>query len=716
MKKRMIGLLLAVSLVMTACGTSVSVSTEADNVTETGEEQKADSEKEQEAPEPQEESGSEEEAVEEASETGGGSPWIDSSLKENITEGMETSPKDDFRLYVDYDWLLDAEIPAGERRITAFTEVAQETRDKAQALFDDETPEGYEAELVKYVYDACLDWDTRDELGMEPVMDTVDKIKEAENLEALSGLLGNPDEDSFLPDFLTVQVVPGFDDATVNITNVFGDDFLLEDAAEYETRTAMGDNYYEANKKAAVALLIRTGYGQEEAEELFDAAIGLEAELAEVSFTSADKMSPDIFEKVNNSMTFSELTALCENYPMADRLKAKGVDGTKQFVVDEPEYIKRLDDIYTEENLEAIKGYMLVRYLLNTADQLDREAYGLSVERTNMISGSAGQVPDEQYAYNVISDAMPEVLGHAYVEKYDASKMKEDITELCEEIISYYKQMLAEEDWLSEETRAQAVEKLDNLIVKAVYPDEWYDYSRLSLDGLSFRECRDAIKKYEWEKQTKKVNQKVDRSGWDVNFLLANSSYNPTDNSMLIYLGILGGEFYREDMTQEEIYAGIGTVIGHEISHAFDTMGSQFDKEGNLASWWTGEDYNAFMERAGRLAAYYDGITVYGDVHVAGENIMSEAIADMSGVKCLLAIASEKENFDYDAFFRQYARLYKAINTAAWENFLLTQDTHPLSYLRVNVSLQQFDEFNDTYDIKPGDNMYLAEEDRILVW
>ena len=710
MKKRMIGLLLAASLVMTACGASVSVSTEDDNVAETKEEQ--------DTPEPQEETGSEEETEEEAFETGGGSPWIDSDIKENITEGMAISEKDHFHLYVNYDWLLDAEIASGESRITAFTEVAQETMDKAQGIFEDENPEGYEGELVKYLYEACLDWDTRDKLGMEPIMGTVNKIKEAGSLEAVSDLICDPDEDSFLPVFMTVEVTTGLDDATSYITDVGHDGFLLEDAAEYGTRTMMGDNYYEADKKEAVALLVRTGYGQEEAEELFDAAIDLEAELAEVSYTSADQMSPDYFENINNIMALPELTALCESYPMADYLKMKDVDGTKQFVVEEPEYIKRLDDIYTEENLEAIKGYMLVKYLLNTADQLDREAYELSVERTNTINGSTGQIPDEQYAYNVISEGVPELLAHAYVTKYDASKMKEDITELCEEVIGYYKQMLAKEDWLDEETRTQAVEKLDNMIVKAVYPDKWYDYSGLSLEGLSYKECRDEIKRFEWERKLKNVNQKADRSEWDgsINLLAANSSYNPTDNSMTIYLGILGGEFYREDMTKEEMYGGVGAVIGHEISHAFDTLGSQFDKEGNMASWWTEEDYNAFMERAGNLAAYYDSITVYGDTNVIGKNIMSEAIADMTGVKCLLAIASEDENFDYDAFFLQYARLYKAVNTAAFENIKLTQDTHPLAYLRVNVTLQQFDEFIDTYDIKQGDNMYLAEEDRVLVW
>lgn len=160
-------------------------------------------------------------------------------------------------------------------------------------------------------------------------------------------------------------------------------------------------------------------------------------------------------------------------------------------------------------------------------------------------------------------------MDRAFLAKYDAVKIKEDVTRICEESIEYYRGMLDTEDWLSDETRAKAIEKLDAITINAVYPEKWHDYSGLSLDGLGY---------------------------FDI--LETNAYYNPQDNSINIIRGILGGAFYQEDMNTEELYAGIGFVIGHEISHAFDTNGAQFDASGALNNWWTEKDYSAFLERA----------------------------------------------------------------------------------------------------------------------
>ena len=713
MKKRVVGFLLAVSLVMTACGSSAPVSTETDNVSE---ETTAEEEQEsgtQEASESQEESGIEEAAV----ETGGGIPWIASDLKENVTDGMELSPKDDFYLYVNHDWIMDNDMPAGYSLYSTADEIEEESRAKVQALLEDEELGGHEAELVRHLYNACLDWDTRNELGMEPVMDYVNKIREAEDLEAVSALITDPDINFIMSVFMEYGIITGLEDATTYVTVISHNSFLLSDAAEYGTRTALGDRYYQAKKEEAVGLLERIGYEQEEAEELFDAVIDLETQLAEVSLTSADEMSPDYIDKINNIMTLSELTALSGNYPMQEWIRSVGIEKSRQFLVQEPEYIKRLDEIYTEENLEAIKGHLLICFLFNVADTLDKEAYDLVEKANSILYGSEGQVSDEEYAYSVLTDILPGPLGKAYVTKYDASKTKQDIEEICYELIDAYRNMLAEEDWLSEETKERAVSKLDHMVVNAVYPDEWDDYSGLSLDDLTYMESILAIVKFRLEKNLKKMDQKVDRTEWvSDNILLSNAFYAPSKNSINIFLGYLGGDSYSEDMTREEILGGIGITIAHEISHAFDPSGAQYDEEGNYNSWWTEEDYAVFQERTDKLIRYYNNITVHGDVKVIGENIQTEAIADLAGMKSLLAIAAGEEDFDYDDFFRQFARFRKMINTLELENVLLTQDSHPLHFLRVNVSVQQYDEFYDTYDIQPGDNMYLAEEDRILVW
>ena len=169
-------------------------------------------------------------------------------------------------------------------------------------------------------------------------------------------------------------------------------------------------------------------------------------------------------------------------------------------------------------------------------------------------------------------------------------------------------------------------------------------------------------------------------------------------------------------MSYEQKLGGIGTVIGHEISHGFDTNGAQFDKDGAISNWWTEEDYAAFQARAAKLAAWYDGFIPFEGANYSGQQVQTEAIADMAGMKSILAIAAQKEDFDYDAFFRQYATLWRMQGSYPYLVTVVAQDTHPMRYLRINNTLAQFDEFVDFYGITEGDGMYIAPEARVAVW
>ena len=169
-------------------------------------------------------------------------------------------------------------------------------------------------------------------------------------------------------------------------------------------------------------------------------------------------------------------------------------------------------------------------------------------------------------------------------------------------------------------------------------------------------------------------------------------------------------------MSYAQKLGGIGTIIGHEISHAFDTDGSQFDKDGAIADWWTDKDYAAFQARTAKLAAWYDGFIPCEGVTYSGKQVQCEAIADMGGVKCMLGIAAGQAEFDYDAFFRQYAISWRAQMLPSHLYILIARDVHPLNYLRVNATLAQFDAFVDFYGIQEGDGMYIAPENRVAVW
>jgi putative endopeptidase len=180
--------------------------------------------------------------------------------------------------------------------------------------------------------------------------------------------------------------------------------------------------------------------------------------------------------------------------------------------------------------------------------------------------------------------------------------------------------------------------------------------------------------------------------------------------------GILGGSLYDASMSREELFASVGDTVAHEISHAFDTTGAQFDEKGNLRNWWTEEDQKAFAQRADKLVAYFDNIEPFQDVNCVGSQIEGEAIADLVGFKCVLRIAAGQEDFDYKRFFESYAETWHSISTSETEYYLITQDSHPLAYLRINAVVQQFEPFFETYDVQPGDGMYLAPDKRIVMW
>ena len=645
-----------------------------------------------------------------------GSPWIDYVLRENVAKVEEKpeSPKDDLYLYANYEWAKETEIRPGYRSESSFNAVADEIREMGLSVLKDENLEGEDADLVQSLFNAWLDWDARNALGVEPVRKTIEEIQSVTDLEGLTALFCDTEAD--VSPFFFFEAGKGFNDPETYLLTISPMGLFLGDSAEYTERTEMGTRYEAAYREAAAKMLPKFGYTEEEAGEMMDRALALETELAKGIMTSAEQMSPDYIQRINNEMSPEEAFSLCTNVPVAAITDAWGYGAAERCVVTEPAYLEKLDAMYTEEHLEELKNYMIVCAALDNMGSLDRDSYEISVAFSNAVSGSTGSVSDEEAAYDLVCGMLTTPMDRAFLAKYDSSKMKADITRICGESIAYYRDMLDSEDWLSPETRAKAVEKLDAMTINAVYPEKWLDFSGLSLDGLDYYSSAKAIARFYKEYNASLLGQKVDHELWNFDILQTNAYYNPQENSINIIRGILGGAFYREDMTEEELYAGIGSVIGHEISHAFDTNGAQFDASGVLNNWWTEDDYSAFQTRAQKLIDYYNAMTAFGGYQVQGSNIQTEAIADMTGLKCMLGLLKQKSDADYRSFFETYGKIWARLNTRETEYMCLMQDSHPLHYLRTNATVQQYDEFLEAFDITEGDGMYLDPADRVLVW
>lgn len=645
-----------------------------------------------------------------------GKPFIDSDLKINVTANECPDIKDDFHFAVNYDWLKQADIAEGYTSESSFTRAERNTTERAMSLLTDDSLSGHDAELVRDMYAAITDWDRRNEQGIEPLKPVITDIAGIKTLEGLSDFICDPKRSNCVSTFVSIMNETDLNDSERYIVYINNDTLLLEDAAEYAELTSAGERAYEAKKNLVKAMYSRLGIGEDEAQARFNRVLGFEERLAEVALSRQDFNSADIFDKVNNIYTEEEIGSLTKAFPLKDFIEGFGYGKAGRYAVYQPKVIQRLDELYTDANLDVMKDYMTIHYLIYAADKLDRECYDLAVARINAQYGTDGSTDDEITAYNTILKLIPEPLEKVYLEKYDAVSMKEDITCICNDAIEGYRDILKGEEWLSEETRVKAVKKLESMKINAVYPDKWLDYGALDLSGLGYLECCHAINAFNADIDRSRTGQKVDKDIWTVNILQCNAFYNKQDNSINIILGILDDAFYGEDMSREELLGGIGTVIGHEISHAFDEKGSQFDESGNLKAWWNEEDHKAYSERTAVLAQYFDGMTGFNKTNVTGSNVSAEASADMAGMKVMLYLADKEPDFDYDKFFRQYAGIWRSITSPEAEYDKLLKDQHPLNYLRTNVTLMQFDKFYEVYDVNEDAGMYLAPDERVAVW
>ena len=646
------------------------------------------------------------------------SPWLNSNIRGAVTQSDPPSLREDFYVHVNHGWLSTAQLKPGYSRNSAFNELQDMIDARLKAMMTDETLTGHDAQLVRTLYALWLDWDARNEAGVSELKGLVENLMKVDSLEALTAYFKT--KDSFNHNVLIADFGLGRDNKDSESHNVelAAAGLSLGDSAEYREMTPNGERTEKMHDAVVTYMLRRLGYDEPEAVKFLERAFEFEKAIAAHMMTYAELRSPDAIDKMYNPLTLAELRKKSPVYPYAEILEAHSVQ-SRLMNLQQPEWLDALNKLYTPENLENIRAYLLCNlvegYITITDEPAYREYQRLSRERF----GITGSKPDDELAVDFVHGRLSGPVSRLYIAKYVPKSAKREVEQIIRDTVKYYKKMLMSEEWLSESTKQKAVEKLEAMRLNAAYPDKWVDDSKLEIDPKgslidALNALRDfGTKTYFYDR----LNTKVDHDLWISDVVVVNSYYRPSENSINIIAGILGGDFYRADMSYEEKLGGIGAVIGHEVSHAFDTNGAQFDKTGNVAKWWTDEDYKEFQERADRLIKYFDGMTVTPEgTQYNGKLIHTEAIADMAGVKAMLGIAEEHEGFDYGKFFGNFAKIWKRIQTRERTDMVLKTDVHALPYLRVNATLQQYEEFHRYYGIREGDGMYLAPEDRIAVW
>lgn len=650
-------------------------------------------------------------------------PWINSDVAGNVKLLTAVRLKDDFHATVNKTWLVTEQVPYGGMEASSFGRQTSRVMEQKALLMLDDSLTGPDAVLVRTLRELTLDWETRNALGAEPLRPYVEDIASIQTLDDLTDYLIGP-RNVFMLDPSAYDVIADLTNPDRYVAILQPVPLIMGDAAEYAERTAYGELLYEIARDSAVLVLEKLGYPEAEAGAVFDRAMAFDEMVASYILPREEHYASDYLQRILHYFSREELTALCGDYPLLGILDLTAMGKSEQFLVTEPAYFQALGELYTEENVPLFRDWLLYFLVTWMGQALDRDTYDALETIEAQAMGITGIPDDLDIAYRTIMNYLPVPMDNLYIQYCCTAEEKREILDMAEEVIKHYREMLLSEDWLSPQTREKAVEKLDQLIVNAVYPDERLgDWSAVRIrsreEGGTLLEALITLYQYSVAQSCGRVNQPVSRGAWDQESTPtseANASYSITQNAITILGGILGGVFYDPNMTYEEKLAGIGMVIAHEISHAFDDNGAKYDAEGRLNNWWEPADEAAFQARAAAVAAYFDTYVPYRGGTYSGAQVQNEAIADMAAMRCMLAIAADTEDFDYNAFFRHFATVWRTKMLPSALTVTLATDPHPLGCLRTNVTVQQFDEFYATYGIQPGDGMYLAPEDRVAVW
>lgn len=679
------------------------------------------------------------------------SQWIDSSIDGAIDADTPTSVKTDFYTAVNRDFLLEP-LPEGTTSLNLVTFIGEPFADNMRALYtvdpedvSDSDPDilspeklTHIQELVHYFYAQGEDAQGRAEEGVEPLRPFLENIEHISSMEELTDYFRNTEGQNLFGIQLapfTIQA-PYTDRAGGNYTVMVMPqaELILTDRSCYADANSTGFGYDLYNRELLSSILGRLGYSTSQIDSLLAGCYRFECKLARCLPYTSDLQDSAYWTENDDIYTREELDTLCGSFPLGTILDAFGLGSSETYTVPCGIQLEELGRLYRDRNLSDIKAYLEIHTVLSAVTLLDDETNALAeetrrqVERTPKAAEQSDMTEEEkqdaaqQKVFNrFVAPYLLDAFQQMYVAHYCTAQQKADLTEMTLRIQKAFRQTLEDSDWLSEETRAEALAKIDNMGLHVLYPDNLIDYTSLSFDGCeNLLDAVARVNRFNMNLQAGLVNRKVDRSNWDMTQIpttTVNAVYMPTNNSINILAGFLASdEAYSTEKTEEENLAGIGTIIGHEITHGFDTNGYAYDQDGHYRMWWTDADRLSFDTRSADLIRFYSGLSPVADnAFLNGSNLSGEAIADMGGMKSALTVAKSIPDFDYDLFFRSYAKLWRTHDTYMSE-LMAANDEHPLSILRANVTVSQFDEFQKTYDIQPGDGMYVAPENRILVW
>ena len=620
---------------------------------------------------------------------------------------------------VNKDWLLKAKIPADSPSIDNFYTLDEDIKGKLKKDIKN-LGEGKEtsditgmSEFITF-YKAASNYKQREKDGLEPLkpyLKEIEDIKDVNDLASKSASL----TDKGIPLPFGYDVGTNAENTSQKQIQLSPPSILLPDVSIYKDE-ASKKQYLTPIETATQKALEMLGYSEKNSKRIVKEALEFDEIIAKYSLSNEE-----ISESKNlvHPKTAEEINDYSGSFKLYDVIK--GIMGRDLNTINVPntKYFENYSKIVNQDNFSKIKSWILVQEAMAASNSLT-EDYRLNFASISMaIMGTQKPISKEDTVYEMSVNLFSDVMSVYYGRKYFGEEAKTDVTGMIDKIKNVYRGRLQQNDWLTEGTRNKAIEKLDKMKVFVGYQEDVDPGTKeLHLDpNKSFFELSEDIAQFGKRYTIDHFDDPIDKNKWSGSAFDINAYYNPESNSINFPAGILQAPFYDKNQSTEKNYGGIGVVIGHEITHAFDSNGADYDENGDMHNWWTKADTKAFDKRIKAFEDQWNGLEIYG-TKVNGKLTVTENVADAGGLSSTLQVLkTEMTKPNLKDYFENYADIWKQKASLQYNKYTMVQDVHAPNELRVNQQLKNLPEFYEAYpQIKEGDAMYLAPSKRISLW
>lgn len=643
------------------------------------------------------------------------------NLDKNVRPGA------DFYEFACGGWMANNPLKAEYSRYGTFEELIENNAMQIRGLIEELAatphPQGSLEQKIADMYNCVMDSAALNKAGISPIAGRLEQIGQIKDKKALFDYAISVYADG-IPNLFGFYVGADIKNSSMNLLSVVQAGLTLGERDYYLDEEEATVRIREEYKKYIVDMFCKCGFTKAEAQKRMEDVMRIETRMAVPSYDATKLRDP---EANYHKMSYSTFVQDYADIDWKSFFKAVGVNGLSELSVSQPEPVREAGKIWKDETLDGLKSYCMWTLIDAAAPYLSDELRERSFAfYGKVMSGREEEQPRWKRAVSAVNGGLGEAVGRLYVQKYFSEAAKVRMQTLVRNLQKALGQRIREQEWMSEETQAKAIEKLDAFHVKVGYPDKWRDYSALQI-GHSYWDNYINCNRFELANMIReKLNKPVDPDEWFMNPQTVNAYYNPTTNEICFPAGILQAPFF--DMSADDAfnYGAIGVVIGHEMTHGFDDKGRQFDKNGNLTDWWTAEDGKRFEERAKVLEEFFNRIEVLPGLNANGQLTLGENLADHGGImvayQAFLNATKDHPLTDKDGFtpaqrfFLAYANLWAA-NIRDEEIRRRTKiDPHSLGNWRVNGTLPHIDMWYDAFGVTDKDAMFVPKDKRVSIW